>query len=92
MQGYVYVEMDSKTRELLNEIFTDEFMKENTNFDNFEGFQYSSAVIANWKAERMVYAQLLMDNFVKESTRFSSWTQMVMAAADARFPGLSTDT
>lgn len=92
MQGYVYVEMDSKTRELLHEIFTDEFMKENTNFDNFEAFQYSSAVIANWKAERMVYAELLMDRFVQESTRFSTWTQMVMAAADQRFASPSADT
>ena len=40
-------------------------MEENTNFSNFEGFQYSSAVITNWKADKMVYAQLLMDNFVK---------------------------
>ena len=92
MQGYVYVEMDSKTRELLNEIFTDEFMKENTNFDNFEAFQYSIAVIANLKAERMVYAELLMDHFVQESTRFSNWTQMVMAAADQRFESPSADT
>ena len=89
MQGYVYVDMDEKTKWLLAEIFTDEFMKENTNFDNFEGFQYSSAVIANWKSDRMVYAKLLMDNFVQESTRFQSWDEMVMAAADARFGAAS---
>lgn len=89
MQGYVYVDMDEKTKWLLAEIFTDEFMKENTNFDNFEGFQYSSAVIANWKSDRMVYARLLMDNFVQESTRFQSWDEMVMAAADARFGAAS---
>ena len=82
MEGYVYVDMDQKLRNLLNAIFTDEFMEENTNFSNFEGFQYSSAVITNWKADKMVYAQLLMDNFVKESTRFSSWEEMVHAAAE----------
>ena len=60
-------------------------MEENTNFSSFEGFQYSSAVITNWKADKMVYAQLLMDNFVKESTRFSSWEEMVHAAAEQRF-------
>ena len=81
MEGYVYVDMDQKLRNLLNAIFTDEFMEENTNFSNFEGFQYSSAVITNWKADKMVYAQLLMDNFVKESTRFSSWEEMVHAIA-----------
>ena len=73
MQGYVYVEVNDKLRQLLNTIFTDEFMKANTNFENFEGFQYSSAVITNWRSDHMVYAQLLMDNFVKESTRFHSW-------------------
>lgn len=85
MEGYVYVNMDDEFRKLFAEIFTDEFMRKNTNFENFEGFQYSSAVIANWNAEKMVYAELLMDNFVKESTRFSSWDEMVRAAADERF-------
>ncbi len=85
MDGYVSVKMDQELRDLLETIFTDQFMQENTNFENFEAFQYSSAVIANWKAETMVYAQLLMDGFVKESTRFETWEEMVQAAADARF-------
>lgn len=90
MEGYVYVDMDQKLRNLLNTIFTDEFMEENTNFSNFEVFQYSSAVITNWKADKMVYAQLLMDNFVKESTRFSSWEEMVQVAAEQRFGAAAT--
>ncbi|MCI8992416.1 MAG: hypothetical protein HFG80_06795 [Eubacterium sp.] len=85
MDGYVYVEVDDKLRKLLDTIFTDEFMQTHTNFDNFEGFQYSSAVITNWKSDHMVYAQLLMDNFVKESTCFSGWEEMVKCAADERF-------
>lgn len=85
MDGYVYVDMDEEFRKLLAAIFTDEFMQENTNFQNFEGFQYSSAVIANWNSDRMVYAQLLMDNFVKESTRFSTWEEMVQEATKQRF-------
>lgn len=85
MDGYVTVKMDQELRKLLDTIFTDQFMKENTNFENFEAFQYSSAVIANWKAENMVYAQLLMDGFVRESTRFETWDEMVRAAADAKF-------
>ena len=88
MEGYVYVDMDQKLRNLLNTIFTDEFMEENTNFSNFEGFQYSSAVITNWKADKMVYAQLLMDNFVKESTRFSSWEENLVLS----FTKLSKDS
>ena len=85
MEGYVYVDMDEEFRKLLNTIFSDEFMQKNTNFENFEGFRYSSAVIANWEADRMVYARLLMDNFVKESTKFSTWEEMVKAAAEEKF-------
>lgn len=85
MEGYVYARNDEQSRKLLAAIFTDEFMKENTNFSNFEAFQYSSAVITNWNAEEMVYARLLMDNFVKESTRFSTWDEMVMTASDQKF-------
>lgn len=85
MEGYVYVDMDEDFRKLLNTIFSDEFMQKNTNFENFEAFQYSSAVIANWKADRMVYAELLMDNFVKESTGFSTWEEMVKAATEEKF-------
>ena len=85
MQGYVTVEMDDEFRKLLDIIFNDDFMKAHTNFDNFEGFKYSSAVIANWNADRMVYAELLMDNFVKESTEYATWEEMVKAAADEAF-------
>lgn len=38
MQGYVYVEVNDKLRQLLNTIFTDEFMKANTNFEILKGF------------------------------------------------------
>ena len=85
--GYVRVDTDENFRKLLRTIFTDKFMQENTNFHNFEGFQYSSAVITDWNSDRMVYAKLLMDNFVRESTRFSSWDEMVTTAADQRFGG-----
>lgn len=85
MEGYVYVDMDDKFRSLLEKIFNDGFMKAHTNFDNFEGFKYSSAVICNWNADQLVYAQLLMDNFVKESTEYSTWEEMVKAASDEAF-------
>ena len=85
MEGYVSVEMTEDLRRHLETIFNDDFMKAHTNFENFEGFKYSSAVIANWNADTVVYAQLLMDNFVKESTEYSSWEEMVKAATDAAF-------
>ena len=60
-------------------------MQKYTNFENFEAFRYSSAVITDWTAPRMVYSKLLMDGFVNESTRFSSWDEMVTTATDMRF-------
>ena len=90
MEGYVVCRHGSEASQFAEYHFTDEFMEENTNFSNFEGFQYSSAVITNWKADKMVYAQLLMDNFVKESTRFSSWEEMVQVAAEQRFGAAAT--
>ncbi|MFV0465415.1 MAG: hypothetical protein ACK5ML_05015 [Lachnospiraceae bacterium] len=87
MEGYIYVKNDAACKALLNEIFTEEFMQQNTNFSEFAAFQFSSAVIVNWESEEMVYAKLLMDNFVKESTKFSTWDEMVMTAADRRYKG-----
>lgn len=74
-----------RLRGMFAEIFSDEFMAEHTNFDNFDGFKFSSAVIVNWEAETLVYSKTLLDNFVKESTRFSSWEEMIQTATDKRF-------
>ena len=83
--AYVSVENGEKIRSLLKEIFNDSFMQEYTNFQTFAFFQYSSAVIANWNADPMVYDESLMDYFVRESTCFASWNEMVMKATDLRF-------
>lgn len=83
--AFEYVPMPAEEKELLKKIFTDEFMQAETNFKTFEGFQYSSAVFVNWKADVMVYNSEVLDNFVKESTKFTSWDEMVRAAADRFF-------
>ena len=85
MNDYVVIDTDEKFRELLNTIFSDEFMKKYTEFDNFEGLKYSSAVMANWDSDQMIYSQTVFDNFVKESTQFTSWEEMVKTATDEKF-------
>lgn len=80
--SFVQVHNSDRLRRLLQEIFTDHFMQENTNFISFEYFRYSSAVIANWDADIMVYNDDLLNRFVAESTRFSTFDEMVTAAAD----------
>lgn len=84
-QGYVSLTNAPELMKLLEDIFTDEFMQEHTRFENFAGFQYSSAVMVNWKADTIVYAPLLLDSFVKESTRFDNWDEMVRAATGLRY-------
>lgn len=85
--AYISVENGELFQKLLKTIFTDDFMKEYTNFSSFEFFQYSSAVIANWKADPMIYDENLMDHFVRESTHFQDWNEMVIAATDRKFKG-----
>ncbi|MCI8647841.1 MAG: hypothetical protein HFE76_13870 [Firmicutes bacterium] len=85
MDDYVVVDTNAEFRKLLKTVFSDAFMKKYTTFENFEGFQYSSAVMTNWEADQMIYSRAVFDNFVKESTQFSSWDQMVMTAADEAF-------
>ena len=85
VNGYSVLASSDELRGLLEEIFTDEFMQNNTRFENYAAFRYSSAVIINWDAETLIYAPHLLDAFVKESTCFSGFDDMVKAAADIRF-------
>ena len=84
-ERYVKVPAGPKFWELLNIIFTDEFMKKYTNFEAFEYFRYSSAVMTTWTGEYMVYQEEVFNNFVKESTQFATWDEMIMKAADEKF-------
>lgn len=85
MDDYVSVPAPKEFRDLLKRIFTDDFMKAHTTFENFEGFRYSSAVMTNWEADIMIYSPEVFDNFVKESTEFTGWEEMVRAATDEAF-------
>lgn len=83
--AFVYVDYPPEFRELLEKIMNDAFMAENTQFQSFEGFRYSSAVFVNWNADQLVYNEEVFNNFVKESTRFESWDEMVRSATDRYF-------
>ncbi|NCB63530.1 MAG: hypothetical protein EOM52_07935 [Clostridia bacterium] len=83
--AFVYVDCPPEFKGLLDQIFTDDFMRGHSRFQSFEGFRYSSAVFVNWGADQLVYDEQVFDNFVRESTRFSGWDEMVRTAADLRF-------
>ena len=84
-EGYFRVPAGPEFWDLLNLIFTDEFMQKYTNFENFEYFRYSSAVMVNWTGPYMVYNEDVFNNFIVESTQFTKWDEMVMKAADEKF-------
>ena len=82
VRGFDVVGSSDELRTLLAAAFTDRFMQENTNFDTFEAFRFSSAVVINWEADVLIYARERLDSFVRESTRFSTWDDMVRCAVD----------
>ena len=77
--AFAYIPMSPDDKKLLETIFTDEFI------EAFRDFQSSSAVFTNWKSDIMVYNEEVFDGFVRESTRFTSWDEMVRTAADRAF-------
>ncbi len=85
VRGFDVVPGGAGLRAVLREIFTDSFMHEYTNFDDFDCFCFSSAVIVNWEADTLIYARERLDSFVNESTRFSAWEEMVMTAAQKKY-------
>lgn len=85
MNDYVTVKAGKEFWEMLDLVFTDEFMQKYTNFESFEYFRYSSAVMVNWGSAFMIYQSNVFNNFVRESTRFETWDEMVMKAADECF-------
>ena len=85
LNDYVSYNNDEEFRKILNDVFTDEFMQKYTKLENFEAFKYSSAVMCDWNAPRLVYSKTLLDGFVRESTQFDSWDEMVVRATDERF-------
>ena len=85
MNDYITVKAGKEFWDMLDMIFTDEFMQKYTNFENFEYFRYSSAVMVNWGSAFMIYQENVFNNFVIESTQFKTWDEMVRTAADERF-------
>ncbi len=82
---YEYVEYTKELKELLEKIFNDAFMHENSKFEDFKSFQFSSAVFVNWNSDQLIYSKSVFDGFVEESTNFISWEEMVKRATEQYF-------
>lgn len=85
VNGFDVVSSSQELRAVLDEIFDERFMRKYTRFEGFEAFRYSSAVIVNWDSDVLIYARERLDSFVRESTTFSTWDEMVIQAAQERF-------
>lgn len=83
--AFVYVDCPPELKRLLQQLLGDAFMRKHSRFQSFEAFRYSSAVFVNWNRDQMIYDEAVFDNFVKESTVFSSWDEMIRTATDAHF-------
>jgi len=80
--AFEFIPTTPEFKQTLEKMFTDEFMQKYTNFENFRDFKSSSAVFLNWESAFMVYNAEVFDGFVKESTQFSSWEEMIKTASE----------
>jgi hypothetical protein len=62
--AFDFIEYDVELRHHFESIFSDDFMRENTNFKNFKSFQYSSAVFVNMNEDILIYNAQNLDDFV----------------------------
>ena len=66
-----------------NEIFSEKFMRQNTNFTSIEDFLTSSPENISTPEEFEKADEAILDTFVSEQTKFSSWKEMLIEAQKA---------
>ncbi|WP_295486005.1 hypothetical protein [uncultured Streptococcus sp.] len=66
-----------------NEIFSKKFMSENTNFSTIEEFLLSSPEKISNQEEFKKADENILDVFVSQQTKFSTWKEMVTEAQKA---------
>lgn len=69
-----------ESREELEVLFNDDFMKKYTKFGTFEEFTFSGAVFVNWRADFIVEDRKAFDCCVKGKTIFQTWEEMYAKA------------
>ena len=65
----------------LRTLFSNEFLKEHTNFDSFESFEESLPVQLKEQSDLDNIDKNKVDPFIKEKTKFDSWDDLAEAAA-----------
>ena len=66
-----------------NEIFSNKFMIENTNFSTIEEFLLSSPEKISTNEQLEKADETILDTFVSEQTKFSTWEEMLSTATES---------
>ena len=66
-----------------DEIFSEKFMRENSNFSSIEDFLKSSPENISTAEELEKADETILDTFVSNQTKFSSWKEMLAEAQKA---------
>lgn len=66
-----------------DEIFSEKFMRENSNFASIEDFLKSSPEKISTAEEFEKADETILDTFVSNQTKFSSWKEMLVEAQKA---------
>lgn len=69
-----------ESKEELEALFNDDFMRKYTNYESFEEFRFAGAVFINWNADFIVGDRMAFDCCVKGKTVFGSWESMYQTA------------
>ena len=72
--------MDGYNSIPFNELFSYEFMSENTNFDSIADFFRGSGIEANTQKEFQELDERILDDAVVRFTKYSSWDEMIHEA------------
>lgn len=69
-----------ESRDELEDLFNEQFMKTYTNFAAFEEFRFSGAVFVDWNADFIVAPRAALDCCVRGKTQFETWAEMYNTA------------
>ncbi len=69
-----------ESKEELQALFTNAFMKKYTHYNSFEEYTYSTAVFINWSADFVVGDRFAFDSSVQGKTQFKTWDEMYQRA------------
>lgn len=72
--------VEDKVKFTVLELFTNEFMQENSKFSSIEEFQQEGNFVMNTEEDIRKIDQAQLDSFIQQNTKFASWNDMCKSA------------